>query len=96
MKSRYLLGKHKFFYNIISEFTVLCITQYFVLICIISTWRMEAVLVPAQFCPLKSFNFPKREFGSKGEKRSFRAEWCQQFQWLHYYVGKDQRSGICV
>ena len=56
---------------------------------LISTWTMAAALVPAQFRPSKSFNFPKREFGSKGEKRSFRAEWCQQFEWLHYDVGKD-------
>ena len=25
---------------------------------------------------LKAFHFPKQQFGSKGEERSFRAEWC--------------------
>ena len=40
------------------------------------------MLVPAQFQPSKLFNFPKPEFGSKGEKISSRAEWCQQFEWL--------------
>ena len=29
---------------------------------------------PAKFHPSKSFAFPSRNFGSKGEKRSFRAE----------------------
>ena len=85
MKSRYFLGNHECFYNEISGFTVLCITQCFVLIRLISTWRMTAALVPAQLRPSKSFNFS----GSKGEKRSFRAQWCQQFEWLHYDVGKD-------
>ena len=23
-------------------------------------------------------------FGSKGEKRSFRADWCEKYDWLHY------------
>ena len=63
--------------------------QYFVLIRPISMWRIAEALVPAQFRPSRSFSFPKREFGSKGEKRSFRAEWCQRFEWLHYDVGKD-------
>ena len=34
-------------------------------------------------------SFPKRPFGSKDEERSFRAEWCDTFSWLHYDVGKD-------
>ena len=42
-----------------------------------------------QFRPTKSFKFPKRQFGSKGEERSFRAEWCDAFSWLHYDVDKD-------
>ena len=37
-----------------------------------------------QFQPLKSFKFPKRSFGSNGEERSFCAEWCEKFSWLHY------------
>lgn len=27
---------------------------------------------------------PVRKFGSKGEKQSFRAEWCEKYNWLHY------------
>ena len=42
-----------------------------------------------QFRLAKSFCFPKRRFGSKGEQRSFRAEWCETFDWLHYNVNKD-------
>ncbi|XP_065191926.1 zinc finger MYM-type protein 1-like [Sycon ciliatum] len=42
-----------------------------------------------QFRPGKSFSFPKRKFGTKGDERSFRADWCEQFNWLHYDVGKD-------
>ena len=63
--------------------------QYFVLLRPISTWRMAAAQLAAQFRPSRWFSFPKRELGSKGEKRSFRAEWCQQFEWLHYDVDKD-------
>ena len=59
----------------------------------ISTWRMAEALVTAQFRPSRSFSFPKREFGSKGEKITFHAEWCQQFEWLHYDVGKD--AALC-
>ena len=40
--------------------------------------------IPAKFHPSKSFAFPVRKFGSKGEKRSFRAEWCAKYDWLHY------------
>ena len=40
-----------------------------------------------QFRPPKSFSFPKRKFGST--ERSVRAEWCEQFSWLHYDVSKD-------
>ena len=42
-----------------------------------------------QFRPTKAFKFPKRRFGTKGEERSFRAEWCDVFSWLHYDVAKD-------
>ena len=43
----------------------------------------------SQFQPTKAFNFPKRKFGTKGEERSFRAEWCETFSWLHYDVKTD-------
>ena len=42
-----------------------------------------------QFRPTKAFQFPKRRFGSKGEERSFHAEWCGAFSWLHYDVTAD-------
>ena len=32
---------------------------------------------------------PKRTFGKKTEQRSFRAEWCTSYQWLHYDVKLD-------
>ena len=41
--------------------------------------------IPVKFHPSKSFAFPARKFGSNGaEKRSFRAEWCAKYDWLHY------------
>ena len=45
--------------------------------------------LPDNFHPTKAFSFPKRRFGSKGEERSFHAEWCNAFSWLHYDVGQD-------
>ena len=42
-----------------------------------------------QFRPSSSFKFPKRTFGTKGETRSFRSEWCLNYTWLHYDVSKD-------
>ena len=42
-----------------------------------------------QFKPSKSFKFPKRRFGKKGEERSFRAAWCEKYDWLHYNVNAD-------
>ena len=46
-------------------------------------------MVPEKFHPSKSFPFPKRSFGSKGETRSFRAEWCEKHSWLHYDASTD-------
>ena len=46
--------------------------------------RDMAEVIPAKFHPPKSFKFPLCSFGSKGEKWSFRAEWCSQYNWLHY------------
>ena len=40
--------------------------------------------VPSKFHPPSMYKFPTRKFGSKGEKRSFRAEWCKKYDWLHY------------
>ena len=50
---------------------------------------MVTTALPEQFRPSKAFIFPKRKFGTKGEEKSFRAEWCQENDWLHYDVGKD-------
>lgn len=50
---------------------------------------MDDTHLPAKFHPPRNFRFPKRKFGSKGEERSFRAEWCAKFPWLHYDIGKD-------
>ena len=49
----------------------------------------RSTLFPDKFHPAKGFDFPKRSFRSKGEKRSFRSEWCEKFCWLHYYVALD-------
>ena len=48
-----------------------------------------SAVVPEKFHPSKSFPFPKRSFGSKGETRSFRAEWCEKHSWLHYDASTD-------
>lgn len=50
-----------------------------------------AVSKPEKFQPSKSFLFPKRTFGKT--TRSFRAEWCELFPWLHYSI--DQDAAFC-
>ena len=40
--------------------------------------------VPEKFHPSKSYVFPVHKFGSKGEKRQFKPEWCDKYDWLHY------------
>ena len=42
-----------------------------------------------QFKPPKSFRFPKRKSGKKGEEQSFCATWCEKYDWLHYDVSAD-------
>ena len=42
-----------------------------------------------QFRLTKAFSFPKQQFGSKGEEKSFCAKWCNTFSWLHYDVNAD-------
>ena len=32
----------------------------------------------------KKYTFLVRTFESKGEKHSFRADWCEKYDWLHY------------
>ena len=41
----------------------------------------------------RTFSFPLRSFGSKGEKRSFKATWFYTWPWLHYKEVSD--SFIC-
>ena len=51
----------------------------------VSTFNMADTHFPAeQFRPTKAFSFPKRQFGSKGDQRSFHAERCETLNWLHY------------
>ena len=45
--------------------------------------------VTKTFDPPKSFAFPKRSFGFRGIQRSFRSEWCQEFEWFHYDAAAD-------
>ena len=49
--------------------------------------------LPEKFHPGKSFNFRKRTFDKKNEERSFRAEWCEKYPWLHYNIESD--SAFC-
>ena len=49
--------------------------------------------LPEKFHPGNSFNFHKRTFGKKNEERSFRAEWCEKYPWLHYNIESD--SAFC-
>ena len=49
---------------------------------------------PVKFHPPKSSKFPKRIFGSQGkDRRSFRAEWYDTYDWLHYDASSD--SAFC-
>ena len=57
--------------------------------CVLSIAMSMMSTLPEKFHPHKLFVFPKRKVGSKGEERMFRAEWCQQYPWLHYDVEQD-------
>jgi len=55
---------------------------------------MKCMAIPAKFHPSKTFKFLKRPFGAaKKVERSFKACWCEDFQWLHYDVKSD--SAFC-
>ena len=41
----------------------------------------------------RQFAFPVRAFGSKGEKRSFKPAWFDEWSWLHYRELTD--SVVC-
>ena len=45
--------------------------------------------IPEKFHPPVTLILPKRMFGSKKIERAFRANWCQQFPWLHYNIDRD-------
>ena len=49
----------------------------------------STVTIPNKFHPPKSFSFPKRLFGLKNKKCSFRPEWYDRYSWLHYDAPKD-------
>ena len=44
---------------------------------------------PEQFKPGRTYSFPKRKFGKGKDERSFRADWCDKYEWLHYNADKD-------
>ena len=46
--------------------------------------ELTTARIPAKFHPSKKYTFPVRMFGSKREKRSFRADWCEKYDWLRY------------
>ena len=51
----------------------------------VTTFNMAETHFPAkQFRPTKGFCSPKRQFGCKGDQRSFYAERCDTLSWLHY------------
>jgi len=55
---------------------------------------IKCMVIPTKFHPSKTFKFPKRSFGAaKKVERSFKARWCENFQWLHYDVKSD--SAFC-
>lgn len=45
--------------------------------------------ISEKFHPPVTLILPKRMFGSKKVERAFRANWCQQFPWLHYNIDRD-------
>ena len=45
-------------------------------------------LLPLKFHPSSTYKFPKRKFVVSRE-RSFKSNWCQKYQWLHYDASSD-------
>ena len=57
--------------------------------------ELTTARIPAKFHPSKKYTFPT--FGSKGEKCSFRADWCEKYNWLHYnHVADAVFCHLCV
>ena len=56
--------------------------------------ELTTARIPAKFHPSKKYTFPVRTLGSKGEKHSFRSDWCEKYDWLHYDRVVDAVSGL--
>ena len=54
-----------------------------------SSASVLSLIVPEQFRPSKTYAFPNRKFGSKGEERSCKAAWFDKYDWLHYDATTD-------
>ena len=58
----------------------------------VTTFNMAELHSPAeQFRPTKAISFPKRQFGCKGDQRSFHAEWCDTLSRLRYTMSMQTR-----
>ena len=58
----------------------------------VTAFNMAESHFPAeQFRPTKAFSFPKRQFGCKGDQRSFHAERCDTLSRLHYTMSMQKR-----
>ena len=58
----------------------------------VTTFNMSESHFPAeQFLPTKAFSFPKRQFGCKGDQRSFHVERCDTLSRLHYMMSIQTR-----
>ncbi|KAL5515338.1 hypothetical protein EMCRGX_G000491 [Ephydatia muelleri] len=56
----------------------------------INKWlALPSKSIPEKFHPPVTLILPKRMFGSKKVESAFRANWCQQFPWLHYNIDRD-------
>ena len=58
----------------------------------VTTFNMSESHFPAeQFLPTKAFSFSKRQFGCKGDQRSFHVERCDTLSRLHYMMSMQTR-----
>ena len=61
------------------------------------TDELTTARIPAKCHPSKKYTIPVHTFGSKGQKHSFRADWCEKYKWLHYRHVADAAIGhLCV
>ena len=54
--------------------------------CHVASVRQPVVCMAAQ---LNSSKFPEQFKPGKAEEQSFRADWCEKYEWLHYDAEKD-------